>query len=395
MNRSCFLCQHPVEPLFTTRWAVPGLDFKEIGISICSTCGSVCQSPSVSFEDMKTYYQTLAVYTNPGRNDEPTPAKVRDLDEQIQFVVRGAGHLPERVLQIGSSDGYTLSRFRQAGAQTVLGVEPGSESVKLASEKYDVPCFQGVFEDFEPEHPFELIVLTHVLEHFYHPSKVLERCFELQRPLKEGFLFAEVPLLTHPELLCPGFFSFEHINYYSQITLTESLQRAGYGILSWNVHLKSDASPVVGVLATTQNRLPKTEFENNYDRHRKWVLDFRKLELERWQACVDRVLAPLKCAKRVYLWGAGIHTSQLLADTNLLEHVSIDGLVDTSPLKWNVKQGDWVCMNPFEHKWSNGDAVLISSYMSEKEIYDAIQWLRDLGVSTLRLHNVDDTRALS
>ena len=88
---------------------------------------------------------------------------------------------------------------------------------------------------------------------------------------------------------------------------------------------------------------------------------------------------------------AGIHTSQLVANTNLITECSISGLADTSNLKWGSRQGDWICQDPTRIDWHVGDSVLISSYASEKEIYDALQWLRDKGVTTLRLHNVDDT----
>ena len=90
---------------------------------------------------------------------------------------------------------------------------------------------------------------------------------------------------------------------------------------------------------------------------------------------------------------AGIHTSQLVANTNLITECSISGLTDTSNLKWGIRQGDWICQDPTRIDWHEGDSVLISSYASEKEIYDALQWLRDKGVTTLRLHNVDDTRS--
>ena len=43
--------------------------------------------------------------------------------------------------------------------------------------------------------------------------------------------------------------------------------------------------------------------------------------------------------------------------------------------------------------WQEGDAVIISSYASEQEIFDSLQWLRDKGVKTLRLHNIVDSKA--
>ena len=55
MKRQCFLCQSANEVVFSTTWALPGLEPREIGFSVCLSCGSVCQSPSVSFNEMMTF----------------------------------------------------------------------------------------------------------------------------------------------------------------------------------------------------------------------------------------------------------------------------------------------------------------------------------------------------
>lgn len=391
MIRACFLCGDTVDPIFATTWALPGLAPAEIGFSVCSSCGSVCQSPGVPFADMMAYYSTMAVYTNPGRQALPTEAKVRDLDEQIQFIKRGIGHLPPSILQIGCSDGYSLSRFRAAGIPRVVGVEPGTASVALARQLYDIDCIHGTAEDFVTTETFGLILLTHVLEHLYEPQAVLAHCRQLHPPGTEGFIYVEVPLMAQPDSLCPGFFSFEHINYYTRENLLESLLRVGYAPVSVVEHFNSNLSPAIGVLASTRA-------QNHYRvqrvapaQNRQIVADYRRKELDYWQACLNRLLPHLQ--GNIYLWGAGIHTSQLVANTDLLSRCTVAGLTDTSPLKWAIRQGDWVCQAPDSIAWQAGDTVIISSYASEKEIYDALAWLRDKGVQTLRLHNVDDTRA--
>lgn len=393
MIRKCFLCNSDTEVVFSTTWALPGLTPREIGFSVCPHCGSVSQSPTVSFDEMMTFYSSMAVYTNPGRAEKPSEAKIRDLDEQIQFIKRGIGQLPDSALQIGCSDGYTLSRFRDAGVKRVLGVEPGTASVELAKRLYQVDCILGSAEEFHTEENFELILLTHVLEHLYAPQSILAKCRSLQQEVDEGFIYVEVPLMAPPESLCPGFFSFEHINYYTKENLLQSLQQAGYSPVSVVEHFNSNLSPIIGILASTKHQghyhPPKVDPELN----RQWLNSYRAKEVSYWQGCLDAVLAQLQQSQRIFLWGAGIHTCQLVANTNLLTSCHIDGLTDTSSLKWGLRQGDWICQDPASIDWQPGDTVLISSYASEKEIFDALSWLRNKGINTLRLHNVDDTRA--
>ncbi|MGI2259527.1 class I SAM-dependent methyltransferase [Shewanella sp. GXUN23E] len=393
MKRLCFLCQSETEVIFSTTWVLPGLAPREIGFSVCPECGSVCQSPSVSFDEMMTFYSSMAVYTNPGRQEKPTDAKVRDLDEQIQFIRRGIGYLPNSALQIGSSDGYTLSRFRDAGVKRVLGVEPGTASVELAKRLYQIDCIHDSAEQFETNEQFELIILTHVLEHLYQPQMTLKKCRQLQQLPTEGFIYVEVPLMAKPASLCPGFFSFEHINYYTRDNLVRSLTDAGYSVVSLVEHYNSNLSPIIGVLASTRPQSHCDEFVANVVGNRAILQDYRAKEVAYWQGCLDAILPQLQQSKRIFLWGAGIHTSQIVANTTLLADCKINGLTDTSSLKWGLRQGDWHCQAPDSIDWQPGDCVLISSYASEKEIFDALLWLRDIGVTTLRLHNVDDTRS--
>jgi len=327
MIRTCFLCDSAnVERVFSTPWALPGLPTREIGFSVCRNCGSVCQSPTVRFKEMMTYYSSVAVYTNPGRQEKPSEAKVRDLDEQIQFIKRGVGHLPASVLQIGSSDGYTLSRFRESGVMRVLGVEPSAASVELAERLYQVECVKGSAEDFETGQSFELILMTHVLEHLYHPQQTLAKCRELHSGFEEGFIYIEVPLMAQPGSLCPGFFSFEHINYYTKENLIQSLKRAGYSPVSVVEHFNSNLSPVIGMLASTKEQnhynVSSSEPVINY----QILKNYRQKEISYWQGCLDQILEKLQRSDRIFLWGAGIHTSQIVANTNLLERCEVHGL---------------------------------------------------------------------
>ena len=393
MIRNCFMCQSDLEVLFSSTWMLPGLPAAEIGFSICPGCGSVSQSPTVPFDDMMTYYDSIAVYTNPGRAEKPSETKVRDLDEQIPFVQRAMGHLPQSALQIGSSDGYTLYRFREAGVPRVLGVEPGKASVDIAKRLYNVDCVCGGVEDFQSDASFDLIIMTHVLEHLYDPGAALQKCRQIQSRDEESFLFVEVPLLGLPDSLFPGFFAFEHINYYTRNNLLRAITEAGYWPVSVLEHYTSNMSPVIGIVASTKPQQHFGATINEYQRNKDIVTAYRTQETRYWQRCVDALQNELSNAQHIYLWGAGIHTSQLVANTDLIIKYQIHGLTDGSSLKWGLQQGDWICRRPDDIDWQDGDRLIISSYASEKEIYDALGWLRQKGVVTLRLHNVDDPKS--
>jgi hypothetical protein len=73
------------------------------------------------------------------------------------------------------------------------------------------------------------------------------------------------------------------------------------------------------------------------------------------------------------VWGAGIHTSQLLARTALEKYTEVDYLVDSDKSKWNLKLGPYQIKNPEELEYDDRSlGIVISSFDSELEILRAL-----------------------
>ena len=104
------------------------------------------------------------------------------------------------------------------------------------------------------------------------------------------------------------------------------------------------------------------------------------------QSIEKRLRKRLNKESNVYIWGAGIHTSQFLANTDLRKWLLIEYLIDSSPTKWGKKIGDLECLPPESCDFKKGDSIIISSYASEEEIYDSLAEYRNKGVIVERLH---------
>ena len=65
---------------------------------------------------MLAYYADTATYGNPNHNGRPMPEKAKDVKRLVETVKITLNRLPSKILQVGSSDGYTLSVFKGAGA---------------------------------------------------------------------------------------------------------------------------------------------------------------------------------------------------------------------------------------------------------------------------------------
>ena len=107
----------------------------------------------------------------------------------------GMRHLPKaksgkRLLDLGCGNGAFLLRARSAGWD-VIGVDVDEKAVTAAcSQNIDVRLGGVESLDLSIEQ-FDVITLSHVIEHVHHPVEVLQACFRLLKP--DGFLWIETP----------------------------------------------------------------------------------------------------------------------------------------------------------------------------------------------------------
>ena len=89
------------------------------------------------------------------------------------FVDRSANRT--RFLDIGCGLGGYMIAARDLGCD-VTGVEPSAEHAALARTAFDLDVRQGYFEaEMFPPSSFDLIMLSHVIEHIYDPNTFLAR----------------------------------------------------------------------------------------------------------------------------------------------------------------------------------------------------------------------------
>jgi SAM-dependent methyltransferase len=136
-----------------------------------------------------------------------------------------------KVLEIGAGYGHTLAYFKQQSNCYVEGVEPSKEGSYNAINSYGIKTFNGFLEDFQTNEKFDIIILSHVFEHFYNPDEALVIIRKLIRD--EGVLFIEVPNILQPNPIKHklGWFSKEHISYFSKNKLNFMLSKNGFDMI--------------------------------------------------------------------------------------------------------------------------------------------------------------------
>jgi SAM-dependent methyltransferase len=93
--------------------------------------------------------------------------------------------VPEgKLLEIGCASGARLVKLRKLGWKHVFGIELVAEAVEKArAEGLQVEC--GLIEDkinHYPDHYFDVIITSMVLEHFFNPFEVIERITKKIKP---------------------------------------------------------------------------------------------------------------------------------------------------------------------------------------------------------------------
>lgn len=382
--RKCFICGSTEgESLFEENWDITGLGKINIGFRFCSNCGIVIQDPLAPPEKMNYFYTNISNYTNPGRDGMPSQDKIKAVDRQMS-VLKKYQTKKGKVFQVGCSDGYTLYRFREDG-WVPNGTDPSITSIKIAQKLYNLLLTTGVFEEYTPtkDEKYELILLTHILEHLYEPQIVLQKCSQIIEP--SGCILIEVPVLINPEHWPPGYFSFEHVNYFSEQALKNLCNNNGFKIDEGSITISpTQLYPVITCIAYVKNERTTLDVSRKDEvlSMCKQYLDMEKLQWERIDCLLQK---QLQNTENCIIWGAGIHTSQLLIRTNIEEYSNIEYIVDNDSQKWGLFLGNYKIISPEKYFSQRSlSPIIISSYSSEKEIYNDL--INKVQANVIRLY---------
>jgi SAM-dependent methyltransferase len=129
-----------------------------------------------------------------------------------------------RVFEIGAGTGALLKLLSEDGAE-VAGVEP-----RWAVE--DLNVVKGEAEDIAAGGEYDIVVLSHVLEHFAAPHDLLAIARRLLRP--GGHLFLEIPNFESADIKADEYGKAEnpHVLFLTAAALKDTLLRAGFSVVA-------------------------------------------------------------------------------------------------------------------------------------------------------------------
>lgn len=224
----CPLCN---ESLYTTAHEGRSGNFV-----LCSDCGLVYQNPRMNDAELTQFYaERYQMERHKVADIETAMRRMRQAKRFKQKKKRAkeiAGLLgpSSRVLEVGAGYGMLLAAIREVTGAQVEGVEPSSIAVRVAKDAFGLSMEQCDVDTFlEKEHElYDLIVMSHVIEHFSNPKDTLAALRKLLA--SGGTLYIAVPNICMPDDAPDRFFHSEQLTFFSPRTLVRMLDEAGFAV---------------------------------------------------------------------------------------------------------------------------------------------------------------------
>ena len=360
-------------------------------IVACTRCGAAFADTAVTQQQYNELYAQRSRYAagpaaHATDHDRDT-ARFKDMAAAIACVV------PEtstRIADIGCANGQMLAALAARGYTNLIGIDPSPGCVAQAGSIAGVGAYVGSLSEIPARAaPFEVVILSHVLEHVRDLKPALGY---LKAFMSAGaLLYVEVPDASrYAEFAWSPFqdFNTEHINHFSLVSLANLLRQCGfdpvasgakdilsapgmpYPAIYWFGRLDPAGTPAI----ERDTALP--------DRLREYVR-----VSERLMVSIDSRLAEhLGGGRRAVVWGTGELTAKLLADTSL-GRANVVAFVDGNPVNQGRTLRGLPILAPRDLP-SGDDVIVVASILHHDSIVGAI---RDLGLRNPVLGLVKDT----
>ncbi|MFZ1991106.1 MAG: class I SAM-dependent methyltransferase [Alphaproteobacteria bacterium] len=355
------------------RLALAGLGSVSVGFGYCGECGHIYQVKPPTEAQLAKHYEQFSNYTaldpQAARKAPPTRGTLRLLAlAEAHSVNRGL------IYEVGCAIGAHLNHFRRAGWQ-VSGCDPSPKACAQAKAIHGIEIDCGTEAEILPRRSeLDIILFSHVLEHLSDPISALRRAREALAD--DGRVVLEVPCAIAPNLLPPGWFTFEHLNYFSETGVMAMLAAAGLEPLEMRIVMRAEIYPVIGVAAAkAAHQLPVRADPPSVERTRAFLTQLVARDNAQWNA-TSEILSGLNGP--IYLWAAGVHTAQLFDRTAIESDAEVIAIVDSDSQKWGQFQAGYEIISPAEFRTRHKlEPIIVSSYAAETKI---AQSLLDVGV---------------
>ena len=366
----CFLCRSKTKTVIYEKLKLYHFGKKKIGYGICSKCGLVMQTISPTIKELINFYKQNFYFED---FKKPKKSKVESIQRQIRMVKQEMDTFPKSVLEVSLMSIYNLLQFKKEGAKILHGIEPSVVLNSKIKKKFNIKIFNNIIENFTSKINYDLILMSHVLEHLPDPKKALTQCYKNQKVGQK--ILAEVPLFDRTDLYPPSGLNVEHLYYFDELNFVKMLNICGYEVLVSEKIYKSTHLPFLSILAEKKSKKNLINHNKTNYRVQTTQLNNYKKTIKKIYKRVNQVLSRLSKNKLTYLFGSGFTASNFIFYTKVDKKFDIKGILDNS----GVKQNKFLCgikiKKPYKNDILNSN-IIITSLGSNKSIMDQFKGLK-------------------
>lgn len=329
--RKCPLCENTneVDVLHTQSFAFPEehilFEARRFDVVYCVMCGMVYNDTPLNQEVYNRFYSQMSKY-----DMDYNSIDINRFKGQALLIERIFPHKKKAVLDVGSGGGGLLVALKNIGYTNLSAVDPSVQCVNAIKEK-GINAFESNLFDLRMDEKFDLILLSHVMEHVVNLNNAIDRLKKVLNP--SGMIYIEVPnaLKYTDYYLTPfHFFDVEHINHFGIDALIELGKKNGLVVAALGERIFEVSSNVNYPAIYVLFRLHDGDMVNLK------VAISEYIEKSTMNLNDNKLLEIAESKKKVYVWGAGAYTLRMLENTYLKE-CNIQAFIDKDKNKQGLK----------------------------------------------------------
>lgn len=383
MKRNCEICgESKNKKIYHQRFILPTQYYFHSGydVVICQKCGFVYADNIPDQNFFEAYYKEMSKKSFYIKSKifkkEKNSNYEKEMFERLKYsfsYFRKYLKNDYRILDLGCYTGELMKILKDNGYSNLIGVDPSDYAVKVAKHRYGIKVIKAsIFDNLKNLGKFDFIIINHVLEHIKNLNEFLVKVRNMLNI--DGKIYIETPdadnffisqsnkyLPEHQEAFQQ--FSVEHINFFTKKSTNNLLSMNGFEKLQ----LQSRVS-VVAIVSSIWKTSGIRKDETNFIKLTKYIKDSKKV----LSVLQSKIIQINKKYKGVYVWGAGVHTQKLLAQTDLFK-TDIRAFIDSNPNYHKAKLINKSIISPTKLVKEKNLPILISSRGYQENIKKQIK----------------------
>ena len=269
---------------------------------MCNKCGFIYSNPRMSEESLDYFYSSnlyRELYEASDDFEHGFSQRANKIEKKIKInrpnfnkyypqlffdFICSLNLNYKTVCEIGCGYGANLLFFKNIGKE-IFGIEPSKISAKIAADN-QINVKQGFIDDLEDK--YDIIMLKHVFEHLYDPSRDLKKI----RPHINKYLFIEIP----GNFKRIASIQNAHNFYFTENTLNKIVTSCGFNLVAAE-HCKETEF----IFSLYEKSNTNNEYEFSYSKEIKFTKKIYRIDNIRYSITkmlkiigLHKILLPLR-----------------------------------------------------------------------------------------------------